>query len=306
MENIIYMFPHLGVLTLIPQHFITLKVKNYAFSSQDQIIIAGGGEKIYYDMHNIALPTHFYHDDCCLETIGNPTKKYARLAEPPAIKPEIHTMFEKQGLGKDFDLVLTHSDILLDTLPNARFVPYWSVWYGNERPKNGQKDNVRVDEELYLFKDKDISMMCSHKLLTPIHHIRHEIAHRALKSGKVDVFGRFNGGQEIPFKSKSLEKYRFSIIVENHISSYYWTEKILDCFASMTIPLYLGATKIDEFFNADGIIKIDKNVDIDKLIKLCTKEEYESRLEAIKDNYHRLFAYRAKAEENLLNIIDKG
>ena len=266
---------------------------------------AGGGQKIYWDMHNIGLPVHFYQDDCCTNIMGNPTKKYAWLVEPPPIKPTINESFEYKGLHKDFDLVLTHNDKLLDKIPNARLLPYWSVWYGKE-VRGNKKDNVRTDEDLWCFKDKDISMMCSYKILTPLHQIRHEITHRAQQSGKIDVFGKFNGGAEVLFKSISLEKYRFSIVVENHLSSYYFTEKILDCFASMTIPLYLGASKIGDFFNTDGIIFIDKTTNLNEIIKFCTKEEYESRLEAIKDNYHRIVKYMDRTQENLLEIINKG
>ncbi|WP_300697461.1 MULTISPECIES: glycosyltransferase family 10 domain-containing protein [Helicobacter] len=259
----------------------------------------GGGAKIYWDMHNISLPIHFYQDDCCFETIGNPMKRYAWLVEPPCINQKINTAFQTQALHKDFDLVLTHSDKLLDTLPNARLLPFWSIWYGNE-VRNNQKDNPRLDKNLYLFKEKDISMVCSNKLLTPLHHIRHHFAKRALQGGKVDVFGEFNN-KLIMFKSQSLEHYRYQIVIENEISSFYFTEKVLDCFASMTIPIYLGATKIDKFFNTDGMIILKEDSDLDSILKTCCKEDYENRLEAIKDNYHRLFSYNI--ENSILEYI---
>ena len=81
--------------------------------------------------------------------------------------------------------------------------------------------------------------------------------------------------------------------MENEQNTYYFTEKIIDCFISMTLPIYIGARKIGDFFNKDGIIEL--NVEdlnhIDVILAHCTKEEYESRLEAIKDNYFRSLKY---------------
>ena len=82
-------------------------------------------------------------------------------------------------------------------------------------------------------------------------------------------------------------------MVENTLSDYFFCEKITNCFAAQTIPVYLGARKIDEFFNADGIIKIE-NLDIDALesiLRQCTEEEYLNRLPAVLDNYRRAQEY---------------
>ena len=63
---------------------------------------------------------------------------------------------------------------------------------------------------------------------------------------------------------------------------------------AQTIPIYIGARKIDDFFNPDGIIKMDvKDVNnLETILKQCTKEEYEQRLPAILDNFERVQCYR--------------
>jgi hypothetical protein len=61
----------------------------------------------------------------------------------------------------------------------------------------------------------------------------------------------------------------------------------------MTVPIYLGASKIDHFFNPDGIIFL-KTTDldsIDKILKKCTEREYERRLPAVLDNFQRVQPY---------------
>ena len=267
--------------------------------------------KIYWDYWDITLPRHFYVDSAILETMGNPTNRYAWLCESKSITPECYQIFEThRGIEKDFDFVFTYDTKLLNTLENARLILPFGIWYGNESevtynalipPEKAKRDPVKISPDVWRIKNKNISMICSAKILCPMHKIRHQIAKIAQESGKVDIFGGFNGGKKFPFKSATLEKYRFSIVVENDIADYYMTEKIMDCFASMTIPIYLGAPKVSEFFNPDGIIFIDENTDINKILPLCTEQEYLNRLEAIKDNFNRVLSYNV--EEELLKFI---
>ena len=91
-----------------------------------------------------------------------------------------------------------------------------------------------------------------------------------------------------------MTEYRFSFAIENSQTDYYFTEKITNCFAAQTIPIYLGAGRINEFFNTDGIILItEKELEnIEDVLKQCTEREYERRLPAVIDNYHRVWQYK--------------
>jgi len=102
---------------------------------------------------------------------------------------------------------------------------------------------------------------------------------------KIDVFGR--GIKEIPNKEVGLKDYMFSFAVENDTYDTYFTEKILDCFATGTVPVYMGTKKVVEYFNPDGIIFFDGIFDLSQL----TEELYQSKMEAIKDNYERVQKY---------------
>ena len=106
-----------------------------------------------------------------------------------------------------------------------------------------------------------------------------------------DTYGTFDGGELVPIQD-TLKDYMYSFCIENEITPYFFTERIIAAFANQTIPIYLGATEIDKFFNPDGIIKITTKSDIEKVLKQCTKEEYERRLPAILDNYKRCLEYQ--------------
>ncbi|TLD87156.1 hypothetical protein LS66_008380 [Helicobacter sp. MIT 03-1614] len=135
-------------------------------------------------------------------------------------------------------------------------------------------------------------MMCSDKILCEMHKIRHCIAKKALQTQKIDVFGKFNGGTYLPHKADSLQKYRFQIVVENDLTAYYFTEKILDCFAAQCIPIYLGAREIHQFFNPNGIITFTPDTPLEEILKMCNEKEYLARLKAVLDNYHRVLPYQ--------------
>ena len=95
-----------------------------------------------------------------------------------------------------------------------------------------------------------------------------------------------------------LEHYRYSIIIENDIDELWYTEKILNCFATKTIPIYLGATKIGERFNSDGIIAVKDWREILEVIDslyrngLDTLYHDSAVQEAIKDNFESVKPYQ--------------
>jgi hypothetical protein len=72
-------------------------------------------------------------------------------------------------------------------------------------------------------------------------------------------------------------------VFENSNYDKYYTEKITDCFASKTIPVYWGTRLVTEDFNADGILFIEDQ----QQLKL-TPDLYYSKMNAIEENYQRV------------------
>ena len=73
----------------------------------------------------------------------------------------------------------------------------------------------------------------------------------------------------------------FSVAIENSSYNTYFTEKITDCFAVGTIPIFYGNKDIGEIFNPNGIIMLDDNFDI----KSLNKDLYQSKIDAVKENF---------------------
>lgn len=260
------------------------------FYLKDQILAPYCESRYFmWDRCNYGLDTHFYTHNNMLFTQGSPTEKYGMLIESKQIVPDNYRIFDKyRGLEKEFNAVFTYDSELLNKLPNAKFFPGCAyVWYG--RTKNG----FEWDPECYEKKCREISIVSSDKRMCHLHKARIELSKYCKKNHLADTFGTFDGG-ELCCIDDSLKDYRFSIIVENDISDYFFTEKLTNCFASQTIPIYLGAKKIDEFFNKDGIIVIEEKQleNIESVLKQCTASHYEEHIEAIKDNYRRAYAYQ--------------
>jgi hypothetical protein len=256
-----------------------------------------------WDRYNFGLDTHFYTHNSMLETMGKPVKRYGMLIEAEIIVPDDYKIFEKnKGLEKDFNLIFTYSDRIFETIPNARYVPYYiKSWYN-------PSDLEIKGEEQYKYKTKNISIIASGKTMVPLHKFRNAVAMLCKTNKLADIYGTFDGGRYCDI-SEPFKDYRFSIVIENEITSYGFTEKITNCFSAMTIPVYFGATKIDSLFNPDGIIHFNVNDDIEKVLKQCTKEFYEERIQAVIDNYNRVpnnkTAYDIMYEKYLINDAGK-
>jgi hypothetical protein len=122
-----------------------------------------------------------------------------------------------------------------------------------------------------------ISMISSNKSFTEGQQNRLKWVERI--GDQVDLYGR--GINEIATKEEGLCDYMFSVVVENGVYESYFTEKILDCFATGTIPVYLGSPDIADHFNKDGIIELTDEFEV-------SDEIYYSKMDAIKDNLERV------------------
>ena len=242
-----------------------------------------------FDRYNYSLDTHFYAHEAMFETMGNPIKKYGLLIESEVIRPlDYEFLLKNKAAYEEFDAIFTFSDRVLNSCSNAVLAPLAAtVWYGN--PMYGGI----FDENLYQNKSKEISIIASNLNVCPMHLLRQDVAIKCKQINNVDTYGAFDGGAYFDDISIPFADYRYSIAIENDITPYYFTEKILNCFASQTVPIYFGATKISDYFNPDGIISLNiGDLDnLDSVLKQCSKKDYLERLPAILDNYQRVFKY---------------
>ena len=144
-------------------------------------------------------------------------------------------------------------------------------------------------------KTKLVSMIASNKRMCEGHARRLQFVDKF--RDKLDFYGR--GFNEISCKEDGLRDYMFSVGIENAVYDTYFTEKLTDCFACGTIPIFYGCKGVTEYFNEDGIIFLDDNFDLSTL----TKDLYYSKIDAIKDNFERSINFPVAEDYLYLNYF---
>lgn len=94
------------------------------------------------------------------------------------------------------------------------------------------------------------------------------------------------GGSKLP-----LFESHYHLAIENCESRFYFSEKLLDCFLTDTIPIYWGCRNIGEYFDLRGIRQART---ADGLIAACnaaSEADYAASREAIAENRRRAHTY---------------
>ena len=72
----------------------------------------------------------------------------------------------------------------------------------------------------------------------------------------------------------------FLIVFDN-----YFTEKIIDCFASKTIPIYYGCPNLSKWFDMNGVITFDNVSELVDIMDFISEDYYNSKQDVIEKNY---------------------
>lgn len=126
-------------------------------------------------------------------------------------------------------------------------------------------------------KTKRISMITSNKMFTEQQKFR--VKYAIENKNLLDLYGK--GFKEIKHKEEGLKDYMYSVSIENDTYDTYFTEKIIDCFMTGTIPIYKGTNKIIDLFNKDSILFLDK---IENL-NILSEDYYYENFKSIQENY---------------------
>jgi len=140
--------------------------------------------------------------------------------EPRAIKPHVYDSVDRWSYL--YDLIITHdNEILSKYSSKSSYCPVGGCWIDKE-------------DQMVHKKNKLLSIIVSEKNFTLGHKLRHKIVD--LHKNELDIFGR--AYNPVDKKIESLKDYMFHVVVENSSVDGYFTEKIIDCFATGTVPIY--------------------------------------------------------------------
>lgn len=221
--------------------------------------------------------------------------KIAWLIEPPIINGENHTKMVHSLAYKNFDFVFTYNRWLEDMIPNFVFHPHAGTWL--------REGDLGIHKKTHLcsmiFSDKDWN--ASHKQRKRAFDLA------STKNIDCSFFGS-GANNPIEFKSEGLSDFMFSIAMENEAPPYlfspktdYFSEKVIDCFLSGTIPIYYGNPSISKYFNEEGILIFTDVDQLPDILDNLSPELYQSKEKAIAENFE--IAERYMTPEDL--IVEK-
>lgn len=180
-------------------------------------------------------------------------------------------------LYKTFDLVLTHDKDILEAVPQARYLTLVSTWEWERGPHE---------------KTKMVSAVLSAKNTTVAQQFRHELYGNDEIRSRVDFLGAITGTR-LKEKMEGVRPYRFSLALENGTYDWWHTEKLFDCFATKTIPLYHGCRDTEQLrvmgFNPDGILWFDTAKELSAILQKISADYYDMMLPVVEQNYTRIW-----------------
>lgn len=155
------------------------------------------------------------------------------LEEPYLLHPENYI----EAAASNAERVFSHHKEYVERYDNWSYYPLGGTF-------------IDPDSRTLFGKTKLVSMFLSKKNTMPGHLLRHRL-YRDIRS-LVDGYGE-GANNYVSNKVDGLRKYAFSIAIESCRERGYFTEKLIDCFLTGTIPIYWGDPDIGEYFNTDGM-----------------------------------------------------
>ena len=207
--------------------------------------------------------------------------------------------FKKKAIeyADKFDAILTYDEEILKKCPNSHLMLFGTSW---------------VHDYSFIDKKFQISHLTGYKNSTIGHKMRQQIHYKQtkIKNPKDFYISKYGGVENfinnkiLGEKKEPLFDSQFHICIENSQQSNCFTEKIIDCFVTKTIPIYFGAPNISEYFDLNGIFTANT---IEEIINICNsldENSYNKKLEFIKKNFELSQKY-ISIVDRLENIIKK-
>ena len=98
----------------------------------------------------------------------------------------------------------------------------------------------------------------------------------------------------------ALAPFQYSVVIENSIEPHYFSEKILNCLACKTIPIYWGHESIKQYFDTSNWLFFNDLEDGYEKIKFASSGEHIVSHAKIHENY-----LQAKSYKNLYKRMSK-
>lgn len=198
-----------------------------------------------------------------------------------------------------FDKIYSFDEEVLGKCPNSEIFHFGSCWVLSDKiGENILKESDFKEKELN--KKFKVSFIKSHKSQLEGHRMRGSIP-SMIQNKKFEPLFLEN----IPIKFPLFSDSMFHITIENVREKNYFTEKLVDCFMTKTIPIYWGCPNIDTVFNKNGMIIFNNLQELESILNSLTENDYIERITFIEENYKiaKKYAFFFERINNFLTNI---
>lgn len=242
-------------------------------------------------------------DHPCVEPVTGAVMIGVQI-EPRVILPHIYQLFIDNHTR--FDTILTYDDEVIRKCPNARYCILTCSWIAPST-----YNNLDVSR-----KQRKISCLTGQKRMTLGHEFRLRLymnQHTSFlpitwfrSSKDVHLLPRLGNNPVIgESKDPLFLDYQFSIIIENCQQTNYFTEKLLDCLITKTVPIYWGCPNISNWFDTRGWIILETDTVAEVGARCSHLPVYSRFINVINENYERA-KYYASIETNIQRVMNFG
>jgi len=227
------------------------------------------------------------------------TVRFVFLLEPPEIMDlSSHALMGLQN--NTYNYLFTHNQALIDAHPRALLFPFGTSWVKN-----------------YSFPDKDfgVSALVGGKTMADGHFLRQKLWFKEDRitvprsfylSGNFGGIENYNNNPVLGKDKSPLFDSQFHICIENTKRQNWFTEKLIDCLQTKTVPVYWGCPNIGDWFDTRGFIVVDNLGEIIEKCNDLTPEIYNDMLPFIEENYNKSLEYvniGERLKNKILNIL---
>ena len=259
----------------------------------------------------------------CLETTTD--NRFIAVDIPNAVKPKkditlIVLQYEPNAIENhreayirnhaQYDMLLTFDDEVLKACPNARLCLPACTWI---------KPEVYNSIDTGRKKIRISSITGSKNMGAPGHALRQLFYMNQLSLPSHFIWFRSSVGQLLPDingnqligkdlheKDKLFLDYQFSLVIENSRQKNYFSEKLIDCLITKTLPIYWGCPNISDWFDTRGWIILESESLVELRQKTRVMPNYNDYRDSIEANYQKARAEFTNYYTTIQRVINLG
>lgn len=236
-----------------------------------------------------------------------PTMSGQKLVYSDCMEPDFMCDDEQEVINRSSDIhhIFTRRKRILSECSNSSFLVFGTSWVCKEK--------TPIKRPAISFTTT--SKMNSHG--ADGYNLRHEVTNglSSLKrESKLPI--EYWASSRLPLnlekadhilaESKdSMYEPMFNIAIENQRCENFFTEKLVDCFMTKTVPIYFGTSDIGDFFDTRGMIIVEDMNELRDSVKQIDEDKYLSMTTYINENWERCQQYSADFCDRISQELDR-